>query len=110
MKALSVNEALDSCSVLAGKDITVEGVLRWEFEHYAIEHIPKSERREWNGSSIWLEVGAGSLQFNEAVLEKWNGKLVVAQGTLHPPDPKLGGCGHLSGWSACLVARTIERQ
>jgi hypothetical protein len=111
---LSVNEAIDSLPELEGQDVTVEGLLRWEFECYAVEHLPKSERRESSGhflgSSIWLEGGSGSLQFNDAALEKWNGKRVVVEGTLHAPDPKLGGCGHMSGWPASLFARTIERK
>lgn len=117
MKPLSVNSALDSLGELQGVDITVEGILRWEFEHYAIDHFPKTEMRDanrgdWpvNGSSIWLEAGMGSLQFNEPALERWNGKRVVVEGTLYGPDPKMGGCGHLSGWPACILARTITRQ
>jgi hypothetical protein len=113
--ALTVNEAIDGLASLAGQDVAINGLLRWEFEHYAIDHLPTSERREHssdgcsNSSSIWLEVGGGALQFNEPVLEKWNGKRVVVEGTLYAPVAEMGGCGHFSGWPALLVARTIER-
>lgn len=113
--ALSVNAAIDALSTLAGVDIAVEGILRFEFEGTAVDHFPKAERRETQGvgpieaSSIWLSVGTGALQFNEQQLRRWNGKRVTVLGTLHGPSPNLGGCGHLSSWPAEILARSIER-
>jgi hypothetical protein len=78
---------------LAGQDITVEGVLCFEFEGTAIDHLPKVERREPGQagptypSSIWLSVGDGALQFNEDQLKRWHGKRVTVSGN----QPK-GAC------------------
>lgn len=114
--ALSVNEAIDALPALAGEDISVEGILRFEFEGTAIDHFPKQERRTSQdsgpieSSSIWLSVGTGALQFNEEQLRRWHGKRVTVQGTLYGPHPNLGGCGHLSAWPAEMLARSIERQ
>ncbi len=115
MKSISVNEALDQIQSLNGRDITVRGVLRFEFECHALDHAPVSEHRDppagahfVYGSSIWLEVGMGSLGFNEATLERWSGKEVVVQGSLFPPSPTMGGSGHFCGWPATLLARSIE--
>ena len=113
--ALSVNAALDELATLAGRDIALVGVLRFEFEGTALDHFPKSERRDAEDlgplepSSVWLSVGSGALQFNEEQLQRWHGKRVTVLGTLLGPDEKLGGCGHLSAYPAELLARSIER-
>jgi len=98
--APSVNAALDELATLAGQHIALEGTLRFEFEGTALDHFPKSERREaqYEGplepSSAWLSVGPGALQFNEEQLRRWHGKRVTVLGTLLGPNEKLGGCGH----------------
>ena len=43
--AFSVNSALDELATLVGRDIAMEGVLRFEFEGTALDHFPKSARR-----------------------------------------------------------------
>ncbi|WP_143100116.1 hypothetical protein [Variovorax sp. 770b2] len=113
--ALSVNAALDGLATLVGQDIALVGILRFEFEGTALDHFPKSERRnaEDDGplepSSVWLSVGSGALQFNEEQLRRWHGKRVTVLGTLLGPDEKLGGCGHFSAFPAEVLARSIER-
>ncbi len=73
--SLSVNEALDQLDRLAGGPVAIHGILRFEFEHVAIWHYPKAERRDVEpfgqaSSSIWLSTGSGSVQLNERGLEK----------------------------------------
>lgn len=95
--ALSVNTALDELPTLVGQDVALEGVLRFEFEGTALDHFPKSERRDpqddgpFEASSVWLSVGLGSLRFNEEQLRRWHGKRVTVLGTLLSPDANLGG-------------------
>lgn len=43
--SLSVNEALDQLVRLYGEPVAIRGILRFEFEHIAIWHYPKAERR-----------------------------------------------------------------
>jgi len=113
--AVSINSAIDDLQALAGHDITVEGVLCFEFEGTAIDHFPKAERREPGQagpiypSSIWLSVGDGALQFNEEQLKRWHGKRVTVSGKLCAPTPGFDGCGHMSAWAAEILARSIER-
>ena len=106
---LSVNGALADLSALEGDDLHVQGILHFEFEDVALYHHPKRERRDGYDSSIWLEVGMGSLGFNTETCTRLNGKLVSVQGTLYRPDPTFGGCGHGSLWPAVILARTLER-
>lgn len=112
---LSVNSAIDALQKVAGQDITVEGVLCFEFEDTSIDHFPKVERREpgrigpMRPSSIWLSVGDGALQFNEEQLKRSHGKRVTVSGTLSAPVPGFDGCGHMSTCAAEMVARSIER-
>ncbi|MGO4391269.1 hypothetical protein AB4Z46_07935 [Variovorax sp. M-6] len=110
-----MNAAIDALPSLAGEDVAVEGILRFEFEGTAIDHFPKQERRisqtfgPIEPSSIWLSVGAGALQFNEEQLRRWHGKRVTVLGKLIGPDPRFGGSGHLSAWPAEILSRSIER-
>jgi hypothetical protein len=92
--ALSVNAALDELATLEGQDIATEGVLRFEFEGTALDHFPKSERRNAQDdgplkpSSVWLSAASGALRFNEEQLRRWHGKRVTVLGTLLGPDKK----------------------
>lgn len=112
---LSVNAALGALATLVGKDVTLEGILRFDLEGTALDHFPKAERRNVQGdgpveaSSVWLSVGSGALQFNEEQLRRWHGKRVTVLGTLLGPDEELGGCGHFSEFPAELLARSIKR-
>jgi hypothetical protein len=111
--SLSVNEALDQLECINGKPVCVHGILRFEFEHIAIWHYPKAERRDLDpfgqaSSSIWLSVGSGSVRFNERGLEKLDGHRVAVLGTIHAPDPHFGGCGHLSGSPAEILVSSID--
>ena len=112
--SLSVNEALDQLDRLDGEPVAIHGILRFEFEHVAIWHYPKAERRDAEpfgqaSSSIWLSTGSGSVQLNERGLEKLGGHRVSVLGTLHAPDPHFGGCGHMSGTPAEILVSSIDR-
>lgn len=112
---LSVNSAIDALQEVAGQDITVQGVLCFEFEDTSIDHFPKVEWREpgqmgpIRPSSIWLSVGDGALRFNEAQLKRWHGKRVTVSGTLSAPVPGFDGSGHMSTCAAEMLAHSIER-
>ncbi len=106
---ISVNEAIQNLPALANQDISVTGVLSFDFEEVSISHWPKAERNDGYMSSIWLSTGSGGLQFDRTACAQLSGKRVVVQGMLSAPDPRLGGCGHMSMWPAELVARTLER-
>jgi hypothetical protein len=109
MITFSVNEAIEMLDGLAGRDIRVRGLLNYEFENVSLNHVPLAERAEGYASSIWLTAGAGALSFDEKACQRLHGKVVVVQGALQKPDPKFGGCGHMSLWPAELVSRTLER-
>ena len=104
---LSVNQALAQLEALSGEDVQVRGILSFDFEDVCISHFPKSERKEDNQSSIWLQVGAGALGFDEDVCRRLHGKRVVAEGTLFAADPTMG-CGHMGGWPAQLLVRNLS--
>ena len=111
---LSVNEALDQLDHLNGEPVCVYGILHFEFEHIALWHYPKAERRNaepfgWTTSSIWLSTGSGSVQLNERGLKQLHGHRVSVLGTLHAPDPHFGGCGHLSASPAEILVSSIDR-
>ena len=93
---------------LAGKDVRVCGLLSFEFENVSLNHVPLADRASGYASSIWLTVGSGSLSFDEKVCKRLHGKVVVVEGTLLKPDPKFGGCGHMSLWPAEIISRTLE--
>jgi hypothetical protein len=105
---VTVNEAIDNLSELAGQDILIDGVLSFFFEDTYLTHWPKGERREGYGSSLWISTGSGSLQFDRQACERLSGKRVLIEGTLLQPDPRLGGCGHMSLWPGAILARTLE--
>ncbi|MGV7185319.1 hypothetical protein [Xanthomonas axonopodis] len=112
--SLSVNEALDQLTRLDGDTVAIHGILHFEFEHVAIWHYPKAERRDNEpfgqaSSSIWLRTGSGSLQLNDRGLEELDGHRVSVLGTLHAPDPRFNGCGHMSGTPAEILVSSIDR-
>ena len=114
MSSLSVNEALDQLSLLNGRPVAVRGILHFDFEHVAIWHYPKIERRDVApfrsaSSSIWLSSGSGSVQLNEKGLERLHGHRVSVLGILYAPDPILGGCGHMSCCPAEILVSSIDR-
>lgn len=113
---LTVNEAIDALPGIAGKEVTVIGILKFEFEYFALEHSPYREKRKAlsgashiSNSSIWIEIGMAYHQLDNAYLEKLNGKHVSIEGMLHSPDPAMGGSGHLSAWPASILAKKILR-
>lgn len=108
MVTFSVNESIEHLDALAGKDISVRGMLTFEFEDVSLSHVPLLERAPGYDSSIWLAVGNGSLRFDPKVCERLRGKVVIVEGTLAKPDPRFGGCGHFSLWPAEIVTRTLE--
>lgn len=104
---MTVNEALDSLSSSIGETIQVAGLLAWEFETRSIAHFPKAERREQ--FELWLEADAETPPLDEELLRRMNGQRVTMTGVLKPPEPKLGGCGHMSLWPGELLVRSITR-
>ena len=108
MVTFSVNEVIEHLDGLVGKDVSVRGMLSFEFENTSLSHVPLFERAPGYDSSIWLTVGTGSLRFDTKVCERLRGKVVIVEGTLAKPDPRFGGCGHFSLWPAEIVARTLE--
>ena len=105
---LTVNNALEALPTLDGNDVQITGILHFEFEDVALYHYPKQERKDGYASSIWLDVGTGSLGFDQVACSRLNGKLVTVQGALRGPDVKFG-CGHMGLWPAVVQARTMER-
>lgn len=108
--SLSVNEAIEQLVRLDGAAVSVHGILRYEFEHVAIWHYPKAEQHDdGHGSHIWLSTGSGSVQLNHPGLEELNGHRVSIMGTLHAPDVRFGGRGHLSIAPAEIMVSSIDR-
>ena len=114
--ALTVNEAIDALPGIAGKEVTVIGMLKFEFEYFALEHSPYREKRKalpgalhLSNSSLWIEIDMDCHQLDNSYLENLNGKLVSIKGKLYSPDPVMGGSGHLSAWPASIVASAIKR-
>jgi len=105
---LTVNQALEQLSELAGDDVAITGILCFEFENVSINHFPKTDRKDGYQSSIWLEAGSGSLGFDEKVCERLHGKRVTVQGTLLKADQGIGA-GHMGLWPAALLTRVLER-
>jgi hypothetical protein len=105
---LTVNQALGTLSELAETDIRVRGILHYQFEDIAIYHSPSIERKPGYGSSIWISVGMGALQFDEHVCRALDGKMVIVEGKIFSPDPTFGGCGHMGLWPAEMLVRTLE--
>ncbi len=110
IEPLSVNQALCSLERLAGEDVSVTGVLSFDFEDASINHWPSGERDEGYKSSIWLSTGSGSLQFDMQVCKRLSGKRVLVQGRLFRPDSSLGGCGHFSMWPAEILVRSLQAE
>lgn len=109
MNPLSVNEALSRLDQLDGQPVVVSGALSFEFENVSLNHVPRSSRHENTyESSIWLSVGCGAIGFNEAVCERWHGKIVIVEGVLHVRDPKMGA-GHMGLWPATLLVQDMYR-
>lgn len=107
MEVLSVNQALDSLAELDGRPVYIYGELRFEFECVAIEHLPRSERREDSFPSchIWLSCEP-PLGFDESVLTRWAGRHVLVEGRLMAAPQ---GAGHLGSCPAEIFATDIER-
>ena len=108
MEILTVNYAIDNLEILSNQPIYLKGILSFQFEDISINHYPKIEYRNDGSSSIWIDVDYGILRFNEPVLSKWHGKRIIIEGILQPPDPCFGGVGHMSLWSASIVATEID--
>ena len=113
---LSVNEVIDRADELDGKPVEIVGLLTFEFENHSLGHYPKAERREiteaadppYYQSSVWITFGAGSIQPNQEMLMRWQGKRVRISGVVRTPQGPFG-CGHFSGWGCEVEAYTIER-
>ena len=108
-KSLSVNEAINRLDQIHDTDVEIEGILHFEFEEVAIYHFPVAEQVNGYDSSIWLEVGSGSLAFDPQICARLNGKRVSVRGKLLRPEPGFDGCGHMSLWPAAVLARTLDR-
>jgi hypothetical protein len=102
---LSVNEAIQQLGEVKEMQISIQGLLQFEFEETVLWHFPKAERVNGYGSSIWLRTD----KFNHKTWLRLHGKRVLITGVLHAPDAT-GGCGHMSICPAELEAFSIERQ
>lgn len=107
-EAISVNHAIENLNILIGKDISIKGILCFEFENISINHYPRAEQKDDYDSSIWLLTGAGGLNFDQKVCEKLHGALVIIQGVLLNPDTNIGG-GHMGLWPAEFLTRTLGK-
>ncbi len=105
---LSVNEALARLPELEGQHIQVLGILSFGFEEVCVSHFPAGERADGYRSSIWLSVGTGSLGFDREACRRLDGKRVMVEGSIYAATPTMG-CGHLGGWPAELLVRTLNR-
>lgn len=108
IEPISVNEAIENLAALAGRDVSIIGEFCFDFEDVSLNHLPRTERDDGYRSSIWISTGSGVLRFDPHACKQLSGKRVVIEGTLLPPSPELGGCGHMSGWPAEMVARSLE--
>ena len=101
----SVNEALDVRASIHGKIVGISGLLTFEFENESINHWPRSEQREFNGSSIWITTGDGAISFDRDTLTRWSGKRVKMTG-IFESQPETA-YGHLGAFPAILLVQDI---
>jgi hypothetical protein len=107
LRPLSVNEAIERLSELAGTKVSIYGLLDFGFECMCVNHIPEREKRNVPAgasryafdSSIWTDYENGYVLEGEA-LSKFDRQQVVISGYLRGPEPYHWGCGHFDGWPA----------
>ncbi len=105
---LSINHAIENLDALAGQEVSVRGIFRYQFENVRIDHYPSAERKDGSASSIWFSVDQGSTNVDERVCGQLNGKRVTVRGTLIAGDPHMGR-GHMGLWPAEILAKALER-
>jgi len=109
---ISVNDAIDRLSELAGQRISLFGSLSLDFEGTCVSHIPKAERRgdgtSTYQSSIWVNFDIAAFKQLAQWLHQFDGRHVRLTGTLMPPLDGYEGCGHFSMWPAELVVTSID--
>ena len=108
MPILNVSEAPFRLDELAGRDLSVFGILHFLFEDIVIYKVYTLGQQAHSEAAIWLYIGKGSFSFDESVCSKLNSKIVLVQGRLRKPALHLGGCGHMNAFPANLIARTLE--
>ena len=108
IEPISVNEAIENLAALAGRDVSIIGEFRFDFEDVSLNHLPSTDRGDGYRSSIWIGTGSGALRFDPRACKRLSGKRVVIEGTLLAPSPEIGGCGHMSLWPAEMLARSVE--
>jgi hypothetical protein len=110
---ISVNDAIDRLTELAGQNVSVFGSLSLELEGTCINHIPKTEsRHDGTGtyqSSIWVNFDLAAIKKREQWLDQFDGRHVRVMGKLVEPLDGYDGCGHFSMWPAELNVMAIEK-
>lgn len=110
---LSVMEVLSRLSELDGMEVAVYGALTLEFEGNRLDHIPRAEAPPddfgWTDCSLWVDLDPKFLDADDPSLQGIRGRHVQILGELHGPDPKYGGCGHMSLWPAEIIIRSISK-
>lgn len=112
---ISVNDAIDRLSELAGQEVVLVGSLALDFEGTCITHIPKNECRCRDDetcafrSSIWITFDLTAINQREQWLGQFDGRHVRVTGVLHAPEKEFGGCGHFSLWPAEITVTAIEK-
>lgn len=109
---ISVNEAIDRLTELAGQAVSVFGSLALDFEGTCINHVPKTERRADEigtyQSSIWVNFDLAAINQPEQWLDQFDARHVRLGGKLEAPIDGYDGCGHLSLWPGQLNVTSIE--
>jgi hypothetical protein len=108
-EALSVNDAIATAADLAGREVSIRGMVHLKFENESLNHWPGSERTPGRPpqSSIWLSFDSVSAHLDKDARRGLHGKLAVVQGTLVVGSADLG-CGHMGLWPAELRVRKLE--
>lgn len=114
MEILSVNAVIERINELDGQVVCVVGSLSLDFEGQCINHIPKSEVASGEQgkypSSIWATFDLEAIGCDYKSLQQFDKRHVHLIGIIKAPNPKLGGCGHLSLWPAELIVKAIEKK
>lgn len=100
----SVNEVADSIGNLAGKTITIRGVISVRREHQGIWHWPEGEQRG-NRSCLWAFFHHATLGTKETDMRSLDGKVVLATGAVDPARK-----GHLRAFPGAFTIMQMSVQ
>ena len=109
-----MNDAVEQIAALDGKVVSIVGALSLDFEGRCINHIPMSETiyGEFgeSQSSIWADFDLEAIGHDVRWLRQFDKRYVRVLGVLAAPEPRFGGCGHLSMWPAEILIKAIEKK